>query len=47
MSFSIFIYYKISTIVKILLANTIPRAFLPVSETSPDTGQLTLVFNFE
>jgi hypothetical protein len=42
-----FIYYKISTIVKILLANTIPRAFLPVSETSPDTGQLTLALNFE
>jgi hypothetical protein len=42
-----FIYYEISTIVKMLLANTIPRAFLPVSETSPDTGQLTLAFNFE
>jgi hypothetical protein len=26
---------------------TIPRAFLPVSETSPDTGQLTLALNFE
>lgn len=42
-----FIYYKISTIVKMLLANTTPRAFLPVPETSPDTGQLTLELNFE
>ncbi len=29
-----FIYYEISTIVKMLLANRIPRAFLPVSEIS-------------
>jgi hypothetical protein len=30
-----------------LLANTIPRAFLPVSETSPHSEQPTLAFNFE
>jgi hypothetical protein len=42
-----FIYYKISTIVKALMANTTPRAFLPISENSPDTGQLTLSLNFQ
>lgn len=42
-----FIYYKISTIVKMLLANTKPRAFLPVAKDSPDTGQLALVLKFE
>lgn len=41
-----FIYYKISTIIKSLLANITPRAFLPESESSPDTGQLTLALNF-
>jgi hypothetical protein len=41
-----FIYYKISTIIKSLLANITPRAFLPESENSPDTGQLTLALNF-
>lgn len=41
-----FIYYKISTILKMLLANITPRAFLPVTENSPDIGQLTLALNF-
>jgi hypothetical protein len=41
-----FIYYKISTIIKNLLANTKPRAFLPESETSPDSGQLSLAFDY-
>ncbi|MGD9991938.1 MAG: transposase [Salinivirgaceae bacterium] len=41
-----FIYYKISTIIKSLLANITPRAFLPESENSPDKGQLTLALNF-
>ncbi len=42
-----FIYYKISTIVKMLLANTTPRAFLPVAEISPGAGQLSLALNFD
>jgi len=41
-----FIYYKVSTIIKILLANMTPRAFLPQSDTSPDYGQLSLSLNF-
>jgi hypothetical protein len=41
-----FIYYKISTIINSLLANITPRTFLPESENSPDTGQLTLALNF-
>ncbi len=41
-----FIYYKISTIVKVLMANTTPRAFLPVPEISPGKGQLTLDLDF-
>jgi len=42
-----FIYYKISIIVKSLLANTKPKAFLPVHDTPRDTGQLMLALNFE
>jgi len=42
-----FIYYKISTIIKVLLANMTPRAFLPQPETSQDDGQLSLVLNYE
>jgi hypothetical protein len=41
-----FIYYKISAIIKVLLANMTPRAFLPQSENSPDHGQLCLTFDF-
>jgi Transposase DDE domain len=41
-----FIYYKISAIIKVLLANMTPRAFLPQSESSPDHGQLCLALNF-
>ncbi|MCT4644728.1 MAG: transposase [Carboxylicivirga sp.] len=42
-----FIYYKISTIVKSLLAHTKPKAFLPVLQNSRSTGQLMLSLNFE
>ncbi len=42
-----FIYYKISTIVKMLLANTTPRAFLPVQNISPDTGQLCFAWKYD
>ena len=42
-----FIYYKISTIIKTLLANMTPRAFLPQFEISQDDGQLRLALNFE
>ena len=42
-----FIYYKISTIIKTLLANITPRAFLPHPEISQDEGQLCLVLNSE
>ena len=42
-----FIYYKISTIIKVLLANMTPRAFLPQSDPSPNDGQLNLLLNFE
>jgi hypothetical protein len=42
-----FIYYKISTIIKVLLANMTPRAFLPQSDPSPNDGQLSLLLNFE
>ncbi len=41
-----FIYYKISTIIKVLMANTTPRAFLPVPENSTRTSQLTLGLDF-
>lgn len=42
-----FIYYKISTIIKVLLANMTPRAFLPQYHPSPNGGQLSLLLNFE
>lgn len=42
-----FIYYKISTIIKIMLVNFKPRAFLPVSEQYEDSGQLRLALIFE
>lgn len=42
-----FIYYKISTIIKVLLANMSPRAFLPQSDPSPNDGQLSLSLIFE
>jgi hypothetical protein len=42
-----FIYYKISTIIKVLLANMTPRAFLPQSDPSPNDGQLSFLLNFE
>lgn len=42
-----FIYYKISTIIKVLLANMTPRAFLPQSNPSSNDGQLSLSLIFE
>jgi hypothetical protein len=42
-----FIYYKIGTIIKVLLANMTPLAFLPPPETSQDDGQLSLALNYE
>ena len=42
-----FIYYKISTIIKVLLANMTPKAFLPQTDTSPNDRQLSLLLNFE
>jgi hypothetical protein len=42
-----FIYYKINTIIKVLLANMTPRAFLPQADPSPNDGQLSLLLNFE
>ena len=42
-----FIYYKISTIIKTMLANMTPRAFLPQSKISQDDGQLCLALNYE
>lgn len=42
-----FIYYKISTIIKVLLANLTPRAFLPQPDPSPNDGQLSLSLIFE
>lgn len=42
-----FIYYKISTIIKTLLANMTPRAFLPQPETSQSDGQLSLALNWQ
>jgi len=40
-----FIYYKISRIIKTLLANMTPRAFLPSLQISRSDGQLSLVLN--
>ncbi len=42
-----FIYYKISTIIKILLANMTPRAFLPSLQIFLSDGQLSLALNYE
>jgi len=42
-----FIYYKISTIIKTLLANMTPRAFLPPTQISRSDGQLSLALNYE
>ena len=42
-----FIYYKISTIIKILLANMKPGAFLPSPQISQSDGQLSLALNYE
>jgi hypothetical protein len=39
-----FIYYKI---IKVLLANIIPRAFLPQPKISQDDGQLRFTLNYE
>ena len=41
-----FIYYKISTIIKVLLALVTPRAFLPLTGEPPTYGQLRLALNF-
>lgn len=41
-----FIYYKISTIIKVLLANMTPRAFIPQPEISQDDGQLRLELKY-
>jgi len=42
-----FIYYKISTIIKVLLANMTPRAFLPQPKISQNDGQLSFALNYE
>jgi len=42
-----FIYYKISTIIKTMLANMTPQAFLPHPKISQDDGQLSLELNYE
>jgi len=42
-----FIYYKISTIIKVLLANITPRAFLPQPKISQNDGQLSFTLNYE
>lgn len=42
-----FIYYKISTIIKVMLANFKPSAFLPQAQSPPESGQLCLSLNFE
>ena len=42
-----FIYYKISTIIKAMLANFTPSAFLPQTQSPPDCGQLLLSLNFD
>lgn len=41
-----FIYYKISTIVKVLLAHMTPRAFLAQCEIPRINGQMCLALNF-
>ena len=42
-----FIYYKVSIIIKVLLANMTPRAFLPQPEISQDDGHLSLELNYQ
>ncbi|MDX1283741.1 MAG: transposase [Draconibacterium sp.] len=42
-----FIYYKISTIIKTLLAHMKPSAFLPSPQISQSDGQLSLALNYE
>ena len=42
-----FIYYKISTIIKTLLAHMKPCAFLPSPQISQSDGQLCLALNYE
>ena len=42
-----FIYYKISTIIKTLLANMKPSAFLPSLQISQSDGQLCLALNYQ
>jgi hypothetical protein len=42
-----FIYYKISTIIKTLLAHMKPSAFLPSPKISQTDGQLSLALNYE
>lgn len=42
-----FIYYKISTIIKTLLAHMKPSAFLPSPKISQSDGQLSLALNYE
>jgi hypothetical protein len=42
-----FIYYKISIIIKVLLANMTPRAFLPQPKISQNDGQLSFTLNYE
>ncbi len=40
-----FIYYKVSNILKVLLANAQPKAFLPICESLTDQHQLRIAFN--
>lgn len=42
-----YIYYKISTIIKTLLAHMKPSAFLPSPRISQSDGQLSLALNYE
>ena len=42
-----FIYYKVSTIIKVLLASMTPRAFLPQPKIFQDDGQLSLELNYQ
>ena len=42
-----FVYYKISAIIKILLAHMTPRAFLPQPEIFQNDGQLRLALIFK
>jgi hypothetical protein len=41
------LYYKISTIIKVLLANITPRAFLPQPKISQNNDQLKFTLNYE